>query len=71
MYLFIDHEKSIKAQESQGTLRTPTHLHPYTKGMNVNFLSIREQKQRLEGPEKDRVQLWWKDGTTKECMLSA
>eukprot|EP00975_Prorocentrum_lima_P069098 12924249-Prorocentrum_lima.AAC.1 len=72
MYLFIDHEKSMKVQKSQGTLCTPTHpLTPFKKGMNVNFLPVDQQRHHLEGPEKDRIQDWWKEGTTKECMLSA
>eukprot|EP00975_Prorocentrum_lima_P000719 143858-Prorocentrum_lima.AAC.1 len=53
MYLFIDHEKTIKVQESQKTLRTPTNQCPYKKDMNVNFLTPFEQDQRLKGPEKD------------------
>eukprot|EP00975_Prorocentrum_lima_P053613 11249126-Prorocentrum_lima.AAC.1 len=65
-------DRSIKMQQSQGTLRTPTSpWTPYKKGMRVNYLPEDQQRYHLEGPVRDRIQDWWKEGTTKECMLSA
>eukprot|EP00975_Prorocentrum_lima_P003465 758431-Prorocentrum_lima.AAC.1 len=39
--------------------------------MRVNFLPADQQKFFMQGPMKSQIEVWWQEGTTKECMLSA